>query len=101
MRLFAGGVAFELRQTAFEFSQAFLGAVLFGVERVARDDQPLQGGGGTGLGLAQRRHGFRRRLASFAGFGLGDGRVGDGADAQILGAVGIDDLSAFAPIQRM
>ena len=95
-RALARDVVLELREPAIELGDALLGAGLLGVERVAGDDQALQGGGGARFGLAQRRHRGGRGLAALAGLGLGDGGVGDRAHAQILGALGVGDLGLGA-----
>ena len=99
-RALAGDVVLELRQPAVELGQALAGAGFLGVERVAGDQQPLQGRGGARFGVAERRHALGRCLAALAGLGLGDGGLGDGAHAQILGALGCPSTSALAPSQR-
>ena len=91
-RALARDVVGELRQPAVELGQALAGAGLLGVERVAGNQQALQGRGGARFGLAKRRHAQCRFLAALAGLALGDGGFGDGADAQILGAVGFRHL---------
>ena len=55
-RAFARDVLVELRQPAVEFGQALARAGFLGVERVAGDQQALQGGGGARFGFAERRH---------------------------------------------
>ena len=85
-RAFARDVLLELREPAVELGQTLAGTGLLGVERVAGDEQALQRRGGARLGVAERRHAFGGRLAALAGLGLRDRRVGDGANAQVLGA---------------
>ena len=87
-RALARDVVLELRQPPVELGQALAGAGFLGVERVAGDQQALQGRGGARLGVAKRRHARGGFLAALAGLALGDGGFGDGAHAQILGAVG-------------
>ena len=45
----------ELDQALVELGDAFLGARFLAFERLAGDDETLQGGGGADLGVAQRR----------------------------------------------
>ena len=95
-RALARDVVVELREPAVELGQALAGAGLLGVERVAGDQQALQGRGGARLGFAKRRHALSCFLAALAGLALGDGGFGDGAHAQILGAVGFRHLGVGA-----
>ena len=57
--LLALDVVGELHEPPVELGHALLGALLLALERLARDQQPLQRGGGLRLGFAQRRQ--RRR----------------------------------------
>ena len=95
-RALAGDVLAELREPPVELGEAFAGAGLLGVERVAGDQQALQRGGGAGFDLAERRHAGGGFLAALAGFGLRDGGVGDRADAQVLGLAGFVHLGIGA-----
>ena len=53
----AGEVADKLGHAAFELRRALLGALLLAFELVAREHEPLQGGAGAALRLAQSRKG--------------------------------------------
>ena len=91
-RALALDVLGELNQAALELGEPLAGAGLLLVERVARADQALQRGAGAHLGVAQRRHRDGGFLALLAGLGLRDGGVGDGAHAEVLGALGVARL---------
>ena len=90
--LLAADVGRKLRQPAVEFGDALLGAFFLAVERLARIGQPLQSGGGTGFGLAQRRQfGGAHRLDA-GGFRLLAGALGHLADAEVVDAAGFGDV---------
>ncbi len=82
----------ELHQPAVQFADAFLGARLLAVERLARDDEPLQHGGGLGLGLAHGGQAGRDLGLARGDVRLLHGAVGDDAHGLVLGALGIADL---------
>ncbi len=69
----AGDVAVEFGDVALEFGEALAGAALLVLEFGARVRQPLQGGGGDRLRLAQAGDGVR-----------GDGLFGGGAGLRLL-----------------
>ena len=83
--LLAGDVGRKLRQPAVELGDALLGALFLAIQRFARIGEPLQSGGGAGLGLAQRRQ-FRGAHRLDAGrLGLFAGAFGHLADAEVVG----------------
>ena len=81
-----------LAEPAVEFGDALLGAGLFAFERVARHHEPLQRGGGSGLGLAQGRQAGGDGSLAHRGFGLLAGAVGDDAHGQSRVPLGGGDL---------
>ena len=95
-RALARDVLLELREPPVELGQTLASAGLLGVERVAGDQQALQGGGGARLGFAERRHADGGGLAALAGLALRDGGLGDGAHAQVLGALAVRHLGVGA-----
>ncbi len=68
--LFAGEIGIELREPAFEFGHARLGAPFFAVERFARENELLQFARGLLLGFAQRRQLMRGDSLQARGFRL-------------------------------
>ena len=82
----------ELLDAAIELADALLGPRLFAFERFPRDDEPLQGGCGPGLGLAQGRQTgsdlclLGRRLRVLAGARRDD------ANAFVLATLGLGDF---------
>ena len=91
-RAFAREIGGVLAEPAVEFGDALLGAGFFAFERVARHQEALQRGGGTGLGLAQGRQAGGDGSLADRGFGLLGGAVGDDADGEIPGLLGGADL---------
>ena len=82
----------ELLEPAVEFGDAVLGARFLAVERLARDDEPLQRRGGPGLGLAQCRQAGGDLGLALGGLRLLAGAGGDDAHGLVLGALGLADL---------
>ncbi len=78
----------KLHQPPVEFRHAFARARFLALERLTRDDEPLQPGRGCGLGFAQRRQFGRRQRLAGRGFGLRPGAFGDDAHRQVLGVLG-------------
>ena len=82
-------IAGILREPSVEFGDPLLGQGFFALERVAGDEQALQGGCGPGFGFAQGR-----QLGGDFGLpGGGDrllaGAFGNHADCLVLGALGL------------
>ena len=67
---FALEIAGELLDVAREFGDPLLGALLFRLERLARDDEPMQRRAGLGLLVAQRRQLMRGDRLQLRGFRL-------------------------------
>ena len=87
--LFTRDVGGKLRQPAIEFGDAFLGAGLLAIKRLAGVGQALQACGGAGLGLAQRRQfGSADRLDA-GGFRLFAGALRHLADRKIVDMRGL------------
>ena len=82
----------ELLEPAVEFADALPGAGFFALQRVAGDDETLQGRGGSGLGLAQRRQ-HRGELGLPRGRRcLLAGARGDQTNGRVPGPLGFADL---------
>ena len=82
----------ELHKSPIELGHPLLGARLLAFERLTRHDEPLQGGGGARLGLAQGGQlGGRKRLA-LGRLGLLAGALGDEPHGAVLGLLGLGEL---------
>ena len=93
-RPLAGEVGRELLDAAIEFADAFLGAGFLAFQRLARDDEALQTGGGRGFGFAQgRQPGGDLRLAG-GGLRVFAGARRNHANGLVLGAAGFADFAA-------
>ena len=92
LALLARDILDELREPAIKLQDALVDARFLAIELLARDHKALQRRTGFGFFVAQRRQvGGRVRLTD-CGFGLRARRLGDTADARILGALGFGDL---------
>ena len=88
----AGDIVVELNKPAVELGHAFPGARFLALEGLARHHQTLQGGGGPGLALAQRRQlGCGQHLVPGC-LGLRAGALGDHANGGIPGLPGGAEL---------
>src|SRR6516225_2244979 len=91
----------ELLDATIEFGDPFLGARLLAFEGFARDNQPLQRGGGFGFGLAERwQRGGGLRLPGRRLGVLAHARRDD-PDSLVLAAPGVLDLAAGANPAQM
>ena len=91
-RALALEVGGELFEPPVELDDALLGASLLALERVARDNEALQRGGGLGLGLAQgRQAGGDLRLAR-GRLRLLAGARGDDAHGAVPQPLGLGDF---------
>ena len=100
-RALALEVGGELHDPAVEFGDALLGARFFAFERFARDNEPLQRGGGLGFGFAQGgQRGGDLRPAGVDGLRLLAGALGNDADCLVLAALGCRSTSLRRAIQR-
>ena len=95
------GVGGKLHQPLVELGHAVLGAGLFLLQRLARDHQPLQRGGGLGLGVAQRRHRGRGCFLADGGLRLLAGALADDADRDVAGLSGLRQLGIGADPAQM
>ncbi len=91
----------KLDQPLVELDHAVLGARLFLFECFARDHQPLQGRGGPGFGVTQRRHGGRRFRLAGGGLRLRAGPLADHADGKVAAMLGFRQFGIGADPAQM
>ena len=94
-------VGCELDEPLVELGHAVPGARLLLLKRLAGDHQPLQRGGGPGLGLAQRRHVGCCRRSSGGSLRLRAGALGDHAHGLVLGLSGLGQFGIGADPAQM
>ncbi len=77
MGFFAREIGGELGDAALQLDFSLAGALFLALERLAGENQPLQGGASLGFGVAQSGQGVGGQALGAGGFGLDAGAFGE------------------------